>query len=93
MFYLLLIAEINKENRTINRRQYFCFDIPASLQDNMLRDLHLSETEYMAFYSYFSWPNVIMCFVGGYLTDRFFGIRVGTVIFCCLVIIGQNKFF
>lgn len=71
---------------------YFCYDLPGSLQDNLERDLHLNITEILLFYSIYSWPNTVFCFLGGYLLDRFFGIRLGTNIYLLLSFIGQIMF-
>ncbi|KAK7483182.1 hypothetical protein BaRGS_00025586 [Batillaria attramentaria] len=71
---------------------YFCYDNPAALQDNMLRDLELTEGQFMLFYSLYSWPNVILCFFGGFLIDRMFGVRLGAIIFSIFVTIGQVMF-
>lgn len=37
----------------------------------------------------YSWPNVILCFFGGFLIDRVFGIRLGAIIFAFIILIGQ----
>ena len=71
---------------------YFCYDNPAALQDNFKRDLKISTSTFTQFYSYYSWPNVILCFLGGYLIDRVFGIRLGTIIFSSMVLTGQIVF-
>lgn len=68
---------------------YFCYDNPAALQDDMTRDLRLKESEFMSFYMWYSWPNVILCFFGGFLIDRVFGVRLGAIIFSCFVTVGQ----
>jgi hypothetical protein len=68
---------------------YFCYDNPAALQDNMTRDLKISVGKFMGFYSWYSWPNVILCFFGGFLIDRVFGVRIGAVIFSLFVTVGQ----
>ncbi|KAL3847746.1 hypothetical protein ACJMK2_018640, partial [Sinanodonta woodiana] len=68
---------------------YFCYDNPAALQDNMIRDLNLSESQFMAFYSWYSWPNVILCFFGGFLIDRMLGVRLGAIVFSFFVTAGQ----
>ncbi|XP_036612775.1 major facilitator superfamily domain-containing protein 1 isoform X2 [Trichosurus vulpecula] len=47
---------------------------------------------FMLLYSWYSWPNVILCFFGGFLIDRVFGIRWGSVIFSFIVCIGQVIF-
>ncbi|KAL3847679.1 hypothetical protein ACJMK2_018576 [Sinanodonta woodiana] len=71
---------------------YFCYDNPAALQDNMIRDLNLSESQFMAFYSWYSWPNVILCFFGGFLIDRMLGVRLGAIVFSFFVTAGQIIF-
>ncbi|XP_051158231.1 major facilitator superfamily domain-containing protein 1-like isoform X2 [Leptopilina boulardi] len=68
---------------------YFCYDNPAALQDNLMKDLHMSTTQFVLLYSIYSWPNVIFCFIGGFLLDRVFGIRLGTIIYMALTMIGQ----
>lgn len=40
----------------------------------------------------YSWPNVVLCFVGGFLIDRVFGIRLGTNIYSSLTLLGQVIF-
>jgi len=42
--------------------------------------------------SRYSWPNVVLCFFGGYLLDRVFGIRLGSILFCLLILVGQLIF-
>lgn len=71
---------------------YFCYDNPAALQTQVQRDMKLNTAEFMALYSWYSWPNVILCFFGGFLLDRVFGIRLGTIIFSCFVCVGQVIF-
>lgn len=44
------------------------------------------------FYSMYSWPNVVLCFVGGFLIDRVFGIRLGTNLYMLLTLLGQVVF-
>ncbi|KAK7593110.1 hypothetical protein V9T40_007862 [Parthenolecanium corni] len=68
---------------------YFCYDNPGALQDFFESDLHLKTSEFMLLYSWYSWPNIIMCSVGGLLIDGVFGIRLGTCIYALLVVIGQ----
>lgn len=68
---------------------YFCSDNPAALEDNMKNDLDLTTTQYELFYSLYSWPNVVLCFFGGYLLDRVFGVCWGTILFSSIVTVGQ----
>lgn len=71
---------------------YFCYDNPGALQDNFKSDLDLTTTQFAMLYSIYSWPNVILCFIGGFLMDRVFGIRLGTIIFMFILMIGQLVF-
>ncbi|CAF0723152.1 unnamed protein product [Brachionus calyciflorus] len=71
---------------------YFCYDNPAALQDNFKKDLKITTATFTAFYSWYSWPNVVLCFLGGYLIDRVFGIRLGAMFFSTLVLTGQLVF-
>ncbi|XP_073986739.1 lysosomal dipeptide transporter MFSD1-like [Rhodnius prolixus] len=71
---------------------YFCFDNPGALQDLITKDMMLSTTQFSYLYSFYSWPNTILCFVGGFLIDRIFGIRIGTVLYALIVFIGQLIF-
>ncbi|KXJ15043.1 major facilitator superfamily domain-containing protein 1 [Exaiptasia diaphana] len=71
---------------------YYCYDNPAALEKEIERDLQKKTSEYVLLYSLYSYPNVILCFIGGYLIDRVFGIRLGTMIFSTLVTIGQVVF-
>ncbi|KAK9509921.1 hypothetical protein O3M35_004808 [Rhynocoris fuscipes] len=66
---------------------YFCFDNPGALQDVITKDLMLSTTQFSYLYSFYSWPNTVLCFVGGV-----FGIRLGTVLYALIVFIGQLVF-
>ncbi|XP_034655763.1 major facilitator superfamily domain-containing protein 1 [Drosophila subobscura] len=71
---------------------YFCYDNPGALQDVFKRDLHLSSTQFTLIYSIYSWPNVVLCFLGGFLIDRVFGIRLGTIIYMLILLVGQVIF-
>ncbi|KAM7412994.1 hypothetical protein PAMA_020399 [Pampus argenteus] len=71
---------------------YFCYDNPAALQTQVIQDLNLNTSKFMQLYAWYSWPNVVLCFFGGFLLDRVFGIRLGTIIFSLFVCVGQVIF-
>ncbi|KAF6026836.1 hypothetical protein EB796_014850 [Bugula neritina] len=70
---------------------YFCYDNASALQDDMMSDLNLSTESYMMFYSMYSYPNVILSFIGGYLIDKVFGVRLGAIIFAGFCLLGQVR--
>ncbi|KPP67673.1 Major facilitator superfamily domain-containing protein 1-like [Scleropages formosus] len=56
---------------------YFCYDNPSALQQQVKQDMDLNTSSFMQLYAWYSWPNVVLCFLGGFLLDRVFGIRIG----------------
>ncbi|VDK38856.1 unnamed protein product [Taenia asiatica] len=71
---------------------YYCFDNPAALQDAFLMDLHLTMTQFMNLYAFYSWPNVVLSLVGGFFIDRVIGIRWGAIFFASIIFVGQCLF-
>lgn len=71
---------------------YFCYDNPAALQEAFTKDLNISVSQFMNLYAFYSWPNVILSFVGGFLIDRVIGLRFGAIIFSSIIFVGQCLF-
>jgi MFS family permease len=71
---------------------YFCYVLPGALERELERDLKITTTQFTLFASLYSWPNVILCFFGGFLIDRVLGIKWGAAIFSCIVSLGQILF-
>ncbi|UJR07131.1 hypothetical protein I4U23_011419 [Adineta vaga] len=70
----------------------YCDDNPAALEDVMKSDLKISSSTFTSFYSWYSWPNVILSAVGGILIDKWLGIARGATVFCGFVLVGQIIF-
>ena len=51
--------------------------------------MDINTSQFMMMYSLYSWPNVFLCFVGGFLMDKVLGLRWGAIIFATLVTLGQ----
>ncbi|XP_028418530.1 major facilitator superfamily domain-containing protein 1-like, partial [Dendronephthya gigantea] len=71
---------------------YFCYDNPAALQKQIERDMEVTTESYAMLYALYSWPNVILSCLGGYLIDKVFGIRLGAIVFSLFVLAGQIVF-
>ena len=71
---------------------YFCFDNPGALQSEMKESLNITTAQFSNLYSWYSWPNVVLPIVGGFLMDRVLGIRFGTICFAFIIVIGQIIF-
>jgi hypothetical protein len=48
---------------------------------------------YNLLYSVYSWPNTILPFFGGYISDKWLGIRASTIMFAVLVACGQVRIY
>jgi MFS family permease len=71
---------------------YYSYDLPGSLSyaytDPSI--LNLNAFQYNLLYSVYSWPNTILPFFGGYISDKWLGIRSSTIMFAVLVACGQT---
>lgn len=70
---------------------YYCYDNPQALQVGFQEKIGLSDLEYNALYSIYSFPNIILPLVGGLIIDKM-GVRIGTFCFTFILIIGQGVF-
>ena len=74
---------------------YWCFDTPGAIY-KQLRLWFGPETynqqKNLLLYSVYSYPNVILAFFGGFIIDRLTGVRLGAILFCSLVLLGQIVF-
>ncbi|XP_037894714.1 major facilitator superfamily domain-containing protein 1-like isoform X2 [Glossina fuscipes] len=71
---------------------YFCYDNPGALQEVFKDELNITTTQFTLIYSIYSWPNIVLCFLGGFLLDRVFGVRLGTNIYLVILLAGQLVF-
>lgn len=71
---------------------YYCFDNPGALQSQIENVMQVKAAEFSSLYSWYSWPNTVLCFAGGFLIDRVFGIRLGAFLFSFIIILGQVIF-
>jgi len=71
---------------------YFCFDNPGALQSEMKESMNITTAQFSNLYSWYSWPNVVLPIVGGFLMDRVLGTRFGTICFAFIICIGQAIF-
>ena len=70
----------------------FCTSIPTALQNHFIKDLNINTATFAQLISLKTWPNIVCCVLGGYLTDRVFGIRFGAIVFSAMVLVGHFMF-
>ncbi len=68
---------------------YFCYDNPGALQDEIKTAMGVTTLQFENLYALYSWPNVFLPILGGYLLDNVFGIRLGACIFAGFICAGQ----
>ena len=66
---------------------YFAYDSIGAIAPLLKEKLAFSQEDIGLLYSWYSYPNFIMVFVGGFLIDRI-GTRLGSLLFSALVFIG-----
>lgn len=69
---------------------YFCYYNPQPLQTTLLKPpLQLTSTEYNILFSIYSFPNIVMTPIGGWMIDKK-GLYFSMIVFIIFMIIGQS---
>ena len=69
---------------------YYCYDIPGALKGDLFSHFPgMTQLQYNLLYSLYSWPNTVQVFFGGYIIDRYLGVRCGCAICCIVLVAGQ----
>lgn len=66
---------------------YFCFDNPSVLQNQMEDVLKIGDVEWALCFTVYSFPNFILPLFGGIFLDKI-GMRPGLILFTMLVTAG-----
>ena len=78
---------------TLGFGSYFCYDNPGALQDDFKEAMSINTYQFEKLYALYSWPNVVLPIIGGYLLDNVFGIRLGAVLFSGFILAGKKVLF
>eukprot|EP01116_Phalansterium_solitarium_P014382 TRINITY_DN32010_c0_g1_i1.p1 TRINITY_DN32010_c0_g1~~TRINITY_DN32010_c0_g1_i1.p1 ORF type:complete len:448 (+),score=91.94 TRINITY_DN32010_c0_g1_i1:128-1471(+) len=68
---------------------YFSYDSVSALEAFITESLSLSTFEFGLLFSVYSFPNIVLVIVGGWLIDRL-GNRTSAVLFCVLIAVGTG---
>lgn len=72
--------------------QNYIYEIPSGIENVIIQTVGVDVTRYSLLYSVYSWPNTVLPLVGGILIDRVIGLRLGTLFFMFISLIGQLGF-
>lgn len=67
----------------------FSYDSIDTLEVTIEQVMSISTADFTSLNAFYSWPNVLMCLIGGQLVDRVLGIRKAAIVFNILLVIGQ----
>ncbi|CAK8682912.1 lysosomal dipeptide transporter MFSD1-like [Clavelina lepadiformis] len=67
----------------------FCWESPVILRNPIIEEMGIDEDTFMGLYFWYSWPNIALCVLGGFLIDRYIGIRIGAVSLSTVMLLGQ----
>ena len=70
---------------------YYCYDNPAALKTQLQELTGMDEETYNLMYSVYSFPNMLLPFLGGWMCDRF-GSECCLLLFAVLLCAGQALF-
>eukprot|EP01084_Bolivina_argentea_P284261 487125_1 len=69
----------------------YCYSCPIPVQDQLTATYGLSSIQYNLLFSILSWPNIILCFMGGIISDKI-GVRSMTLYTWIISLIGHFLF-
>ena len=69
----------------------FCYDNPGPLETQLEHQFGIGSARYAMLYTIYSLPNMVLPVLGGMLLD-YMGIRIGLILFCAILTLGQALF-
>jgi|Deesub1362B_J571_1020462.scaffolds.fasta_scaffold03816_4 MFS family permease len=67
---------------------YFAYDSIGAIAPMIIEAMKIGREQIGMMYSFYSWPNIVMVFLGGFLIDRI-GTRRASILFSSLVFLGS----
>ena len=68
---------------------FYCTESPGGLEDIIIEVMEVDAEKYDLLLSVSSWPNVVLCLVGGVIVDRLLGLRLGCILVTLTAALGQ----
>ena len=64
-------------------------DMPGGIQTTLIRVMTLDNSHYDMIFSAYSWADIVMSVVGAVTVNKYFGVRLGLILFLTVVLLGQ----
>ena len=64
----------------------------GGMENTIIQVMRIDATQYNLLFSAFTWPNIILCLIGGIVIDRFLGLSRGFILLTLLSLLGEIIF-
>ena len=64
----------------------------GGIENTIIQIMKIDATQYNLLFSAFTWPNIILCLIGGIVIDRFLGLSRGFILLTLLSLLGEIIF-
>ena len=64
-------------------------DMPGGIQTTLMRVMTLDNSQYNMIFSAYTWADIVMSVVGAVTVNKYFGVRLGLILFLTVVLLGQ----
>ena len=64
----------------------------GGIENTIIQVMRIDATQYNLLFSAYTWPNIILCLIGGIVIDRFLGLSRGLVLVILLSLLGEIIF-
>ena len=64
----------------------------GGIENTIIQVMRIDATQYNLLFSAYTWPNIILCLIGGIVIDRFLGLSRGLVLVNLLSLLGEIIF-
>ena len=67
----------------------YCTESPGGLKEIIINVLKIDNAQYSLIFSVTGWIGIVICVTGGFIIDKYIGVRLGCTIFVLLALLGQ----
>ena len=85
--YIILILLCYIQGTTL-----YAIEKLGGIENTIIQVMRIDATQYNLLFSAYTWPNIILCLIGGIVIDRFLGLSRGLVLLTLLSLLGEIIF-
>ena len=85
--YIILILLCYIQGTTL-----YAIEKLGGIENTIIQVMRIDATQYNLLFSAFTWPNIILCLIGGIVIDRFLGLSRGFILVTLLSLLGEIIF-